>query len=64
MGTLKNIPITVTYTRGKGKKVYKTTFTNLRCVDDLLKENTKLLPFNASIKEVGMGKNFKNKYKN
>ena len=63
MAKVQRIPIVVSYTKGNRKKVHIKVFENLRCVDDLLVENTKLLPSNAKIQQVGIGKKFEKKFK-
>lgn len=63
MPKIQRIPIVVAFTKGNRSKIHIKVFKHLRCVDDVLMENTKLLPSNAKIKQVGVGKVFEKRYK-
>jgi len=60
---IEKIPIAVAYTKGNRKKIHVKVFKDLRCVDGIIRAKSKLLPENAVIKEVGVGKKYYEKYK-
>lgn len=61
MAKKEYIIITAEFTKGKGKKKYRLQFTDVRCIDDILKNESKYLPKNANLLNIGYGKKL---YKN
>jgi len=56
------IPRAVAYRKKTGKKVWVKEFTDLPYPDKLLTKRSKLLPEGSEIVELGVGKNFYEKY--
>lgn len=63
MPKIQRIPIVVTFTKGNRKKIHMKVFKDLRSIDDILVQDTKLLPTNAKIQQVGIGSSFEKRYK-